>query len=115
MSQQVGFWRHSLYLLIFHMPLTDLLLHLLNFMAPAAFVSMAVVILSRLGQKKQLPLLGFWPQLALNFAVCLGALLAGLWFFGRDGKMATYVALVVLSASCQWVSLRSWRTAGVKN
>ncbi len=91
------------------MPLTDLLLHLLNFIAPAAFVSVGTVALSRLAYQRRLPLLRFWPQLALNFAVCLSVLLAGLWFFGRDGKMATYAALVVLSASCQWVMVRGWR------
>ncbi len=97
------------------MPLTDLLLHLLNFMAPAVFVSAVTVALSQLGRKKQTPLIGLWPQLALNFAVCLSILLAGLWFFGRDGKMATYAALVVLSAGCQWVMLRGWRGNVVKN
>jgi hypothetical protein len=97
------------------MPLIDLLLHLLNFVAPAAFVSFVTVALSRLGRKKQVPLLGLWPQLAINFAICLGMLLAGLWFFGRDGKMATYAALVVLSASCQWLMVRGWRGIGGKN
>lgn len=97
------------------MPLTDLVLHLLNFMAPAVFVSAVTVALSRLGRKKQTPLLGLWPQLALNFTICLSVLLAGLWFFGRDGKMATYAALVVLSALCQWVMLRGWRSGVVKN
>jgi hypothetical protein len=36
-------------------------------------------------------------------------LLAGLWFFGRDGKMLTYAALVVASATVQWVMLGLWR------
>ena len=97
------------------MPFTDLLLHLLNFMAPAVFVSVSTVALSRLGRKKQLSLAGLWPQLAVNFAVCLGVLLAGLWFFGRDGKMATYAALVFMSASCQWVMQRGWAASRVKN
>ncbi len=97
------------------MPLPDLLLHLLNFMAPAAFVSGVMVALSRLGRKRQIPLTGPWPQLALNFAICLSVLLVGLWFFGRDGKMATYAALVVLSASCQWVMVRGWRSGSIKN
>lgn len=97
------------------MPLTDLLIHLLNFMAPAAFVSVMTVALSRLAYKRRLPLWRFWPQLALNFVVCLSVLPAGLWFFGRDGKMATYAALVVLSATCQWVMERGWRGAIAKN
>ena len=97
------------------MPLTDLLLHLLNFMAPAAFVSAVTVALSRLAHKKQVALMGLWPQLAVNFSICVSVLLAGLWFFGRDGKMATYAALVVLSAGCQWVMVRGWRSRFSKN
>lgn len=97
------------------MPPIDFLLHMLNFTAPAAFVATVTVALSRLMQKREIPLLRLWPQLAVNFAVCLAALLAGLWFFGRDGKMATYAALVVLSATCQWVMVRGWRGAIAKN
>ena len=97
------------------MPPIDFLLHMLNFTAPAAFVATVTVALSRLMQKREIPLLRLWPQLAVNFAVCLAALLAGLWFFGRDGKMATYAALVVLSATCQWVMVRGWRGGIAKN
>jgi hypothetical protein len=107
------FWPDPLRLLIICMPPIDLLLHLLNFIAPAAFVSAVTVGFARLVQKKQTPLLGLWPQLAINFAICLSVLLAGLWYFGRDGKMATYAALVVCSASCQWVMVRGWRRSGI--
>ena len=94
------------------MPLPDLVIHLLNFLAPAAFVSAVVVALAQLGKTSQSPRMRFGSQLALNFAVCLGVLLAGLWLFGRDGKMATYAALVLSSSSCQWLVLRSWHRAG---
>jgi hypothetical protein len=30
----------------------------------------------------------------------------GLVFFGRDGKMASYVAMVLLCATSQWLMLR---------
>ena len=33
----------------------------------------------------------------------------GLWFFGRDGKIATYSAMVLMCATSQWVMLRGWR------
>ena len=39
----------------------------------------------------------------------MAALAAGLWYFGVDGKMATYAALVVAIASCQWLSGRAWK------
>jgi hypothetical protein len=36
-------------------------------------------------------------------SVCgLCALVAGLWFFGNDGKMASYLALVLASAASQF-------------
>jgi hypothetical protein len=34
---------------------------------------------------------------------------AGLWYFGVDGKMATYAGLAVAVASTQWVLCRAWR------
>jgi hypothetical protein len=36
-------------------------------------------------------------------------LAAGLWHFGVDGKMATYAALVIAVASCQWICDPGWR------
>jgi hypothetical protein len=40
----------------------------------------------------------------------LAALAAGLWYFGRDGKMAAYAALVLAVASAQWLVARAWRS-----
>ena len=45
----------------------------------------------------------------LTIAAGLVALGAGLWWFGRDGKMATYAVLVVAVATAQWVVGRAWR------
>ena len=36
-------------------------------------------------------------------------LLAGLWLLGRDGKVLTYAALVLATASCQWLLQRGWK------
>jgi hypothetical protein len=36
-------------------------------------------------------------------------LAAGLVLFGNDGKMATYAAMVLVSAVCQWVLWRGWK------
>jgi hypothetical protein len=38
-------------------------------------------------------------------------LAAGLWVFGRDGKMATYAALVVVVGSTQWLMGGGWRSS----
>ena len=83
--------------------------HLLNFVAPALAVAALTLLSSRLLMKKPPLVRTWWSQLAINFIVGAGVLAAGLWFFGRDGKMATYAALVLACASCQWVLSRGWK------
>lgn len=87
----------------------DLLNHLLNFMAPAAWVAMAITVLARFFIPKRPAARSQSAQVAINFAVCLAALVLGLLVFGRDGKMATYAAMVLLGATSQWVMGRGWR------
>lgn len=91
------------------MPLLDLLIHALNFAAPAAFLAVLMPLLAKLIMRRQQALLAGWAQVMVNFAVCLAVLLAGLMFFGRDGKLATYAALVICAATSQWVMRRGWR------
>ncbi len=43
---------------------------------------------------------------------CVAGVLAlglGLWFFGNDGKMASYAAMVIAIASSQWLVARGGR------
>jgi FtsH-binding integral membrane protein len=83
--------------------------HLLNFLAPAMAVALLVAMLAQIFKPNK-PLAQYLiAQAAINFVACSAVLAAGLWFFGRDGKMATYVAMVLVSASVQWVLLGSWR------
>ena len=44
--------------------------------------------------------------LVLVGVVALGA---GLWGFGRDGKMASYGLLLVAVATVQWLMAGGWR------
>ena len=87
--------------------------HLLNFMAPAAVVALLLVVLSRLifwiFKSKRSAAQSWWAQLAIVFIVNVAVLAAGLVFFGHDGKMLTYTALVIGAAVCQWALLRGWR------
>jgi hypothetical protein len=46
---------------------------------------------------------------AVNAAAGVLVLVAGLVVFDNDGKMATYAALVVVSASVEWVLQKGWR------
>jgi hypothetical protein len=47
---------------------------------------------------------------ALSNSLCgLGDLQAGLWLFGHDGKMASYLGLLVASAASQFFWMRTGR------
>ena len=85
------------------------LYHLLNFVAPALGLALGLVVGARLVMPAAPQAPAWWVQAAVNFAVGCGVLLGGLWWFGYDGKLATYVALVGLCACCQWVLSRGWR------
>ena len=87
--------------------------HIANFVLPAAVMAVLLVGLSRVFAgffASKRPLVASpWRQLAIVFLVNTAVLAAGLMIFGRDGKMATYLALAVASAVCQWTLLRGWK------
>ena len=91
------------------MDLSDLLDHLLNFVAPAAFMALVLVFAGRYlgGRRAGVP--RWWAQLVLVFAAGVAVLAAGLAVFGRDGMIATYAALVVVCGTVQWLAMRGWR------
>jgi hypothetical protein len=87
----------------------DFSIHLLSFVAPALVVALLVALagpwlLPRSGRP-----LRWWLPMVANFVAGVSVLIAGLWFFGRDGKMLTYAAMVVAVATAQWLSGRGWR------
>ena len=86
----------------------DLLIHLLGFFAPAFAVAIGVALAARWFRLDRSAGRRWWVSAALNFVAGSTALLAGLWYFGRDGKMATYAALVVAVATTQWLTGRGW-------
>lgn len=87
----------------------DLLIHLLNFAAPAFFLALLLPGAARLVMPNGTGMPAWWAQAAINFVVGSVVLGLGLWLFGRDGKMLTYAALVAACALCQWLVLRGWR------
>lgn len=87
----------------------DLLNHVLNFVAPALWMALLVTLAARLFMKKRPAALSLYAQAAINFVVNVALLVLGLWFFGHDGKMATYTGMVLLCATSQWIMLRGWR------
>jgi uncharacterized BrkB/YihY/UPF0761 family membrane protein len=87
----------------------DLLNHLLSFAAPAVAVGLLVALAARILMPRQPKGMNWWAHAALNSIAGVVALTAGLWYFGVDGKMATYGGLVVVVATCQWAFARGWR------
>lgn len=89
---------------------TDVLNHLLNWLAPAVWIAVLVPLLSLVAIKKRptAPLLGV--QFGVNLAANLMVLGIGSWFFGHDGKMATYSGMALACATSQWIMLRGWRS-----
>lgn len=76
--------------------------HLANFVAPALFLVLVLGLGGRLIMGKGAPL-ALWKQMAINFMAAVVVLASGLAYFGRDGMMATYVALVLVCGTLQWL------------
>ncbi|MDO5289793.1 MAG: hypothetical protein Q4F13_09205 [Pseudomonadota bacterium] len=90
------------------MTLMDLFWHVAGFLAPALVLASAVVGLSwLLWRRQRLAARDRWRQWVANLMVCELVLLGGLMLTGHDGRMLTYAALVLASASCQaWLMRR---------
>ena len=75
--------------------------HLFNFLAPALMVGLVLALLGPFLLRKRPRAPVFIVQVAINCVAGSAALLLGLWFFGNDGKIASYAALVLLSSAAQ--------------
>ena len=84
----------------------DLLNHVLNFAAPALVVGLLLALIAPIFYRKVPLAQTLYVQVAINFVAGLAALVGGLMFFGRDGKMATYAAMVLACAASQWWVMR---------
>jgi peptidoglycan biosynthesis protein MviN/MurJ (putative lipid II flippase) len=91
------------------MGFVDAILHALNFMLPALAVALLVTFSGRFLKKNKSFAVGFIGQCAINLIVCLAVLMIGLVITGRDGKMLTYLAMVMASGTVQWVLSGGWR------
>ena len=91
------------------MTLLALFNHLLNFALPALAVALLLALAARLLMKRGAGAPGLWAQVAINAAVGVAVLFAGLALTGRDGRIGTYAALVAVCGTAQWLLLRGWR------
>lgn len=87
----------------------DFLNHAFNFLAPALWLAVLLTLMTRLVMRKVAAAHSLSVQIAINFIVSASVLGLGLWYFGRDGKMATYAAMTFICATSQWLMLRGWR------
>ena len=79
----------------------SVLAHLAGFVAPALGVGLLLWSGLRIRRKGR-PGFGASTQLVVLCAAGVTVLLAGLVFFGRDGKIATYAALVLAQGTLAW-------------
>lgn len=85
----------------------DALNHLLNLFLPALGLGTLASAAAKLLWRRELAALA-WRRLAVPACVAsAGVVLGGLVLFGRDGKMATYGAMVVVCSFTLW-----WRGFG---
>lgn len=82
-----------------------LLLHLVEFATPAVGAALPLAVGVSIRFQGWWPLLAwrrFWLAWGWLTVAGLLALVAGLWWWGRDGKMATYAAMVVAMGTLGW-------------
>ena len=84
------------------MSVFDLLNHIFNFALPAIAMGVMVPLFSRLIWRKTPLKRPLQSQMLITSLAALAVLLTGLVVFSTDGKMATYGALVMVAALCQW-------------
>lgn len=79
----------------------SVLFHLVGFVAPALGVALLLWAGLRIRRKGR-PGFGSMLQLSLLCVVGTVVLLAGLAYFDRDGRIATYAALVLTQGTLAW-------------
>ena len=87
--------------------------HLFSLLAPAALIALLLVAFSRLipgfFTSNKAFAHSWWVQAAINFIVGAAVLVAGLVLLDHDGKMLTYVLLVLTMAASQWCQMAGWK------
>ncbi len=87
------------------MDLQDILVHLLNFVAPAFWLACSLPLLGRT-LFKPAARRSWWMQCLIVFLIGVTTLSLALWLTGRDAKMVSYAALILACGSAQWLLLR---------
>ena len=86
----------------------DAIFHLSGFVAPALALGLLLPLVARWVLPRSAAA-RYRVQAAVVCGAGIAALVGGLVLFGRDGKMATYGALVLAAATAQWFLAGAWR------
>jgi len=85
------------------MDLLSLSVHAFNFIAPALGVAAWITLVHPLVWRQESSWKHWKKKFVLNSLAGCVMLLLGLLLFGQDGKMISYTAMVLASASSQWL------------
>ena len=81
----------------------DALWHLLNFFAPALGVGLLTPGMAKLLWRRGFSTVSWWRLSLWATGSSAISLVAGLAYFGHDGKMVTYGAMLLVCASSMWI------------
>ena len=90
----------------------DAFWHLLNLFAVPALTGVLAATGAKLLWRRQLAPVGWRPLVVAGVGSCALVAVAGLVVFGRDGRMATYGAMVLACARTLW--WRGWWRRGAR-
>jgi hypothetical protein len=76
--------------------------HLLNLFVPALGLGLMSAAGSKLLWRRELASVPWWRLAAAATGAAAVITLVGLWWFGQDGRMATYAAMVLAAAVALW-------------
>jgi hypothetical protein len=87
----------------------DFVAHVFSFFAPAIAVGLLSTLAAKTMWRQSMSAMRWWVVAGWGVGTCGVVLLIGLVLFGRDGKMATYGAMLV---ACALVHERLARASG---
>ncbi len=91
------------------MDVLDLINHLLNFALPAFVLAIVLPLSTRWTRMGRAATTRLPTQILLLAVLNVLVLAAGLWIFGHDGKMLTYLGMAIACATTHWLLLNAWR------
>jgi hypothetical protein len=81
-------------------------LHLFNFLLPALALAIFMPLAGRWVMGSCRASLG--RRMGVHLLSGLAVQVTGLWLHGQDGKMSTYIALLLVAATSEWLMQRGW-------